>query len=200
VIDFWEGQQIRVYFVPWQDVEDTLVKRGDVGAFAEALRLPQSVGAGQPKPAAGPATRGNLVFVSSSQADRGWLDRIRVHLDPLGVPVWDETQIQPGQERTAELERALDAARVAILLVTADWLASDPIQTEELPPLLTAAESRGLAILSLIVGPSMYLETPSISRFRPMNDPAKPLTSLRKEKQEEVLLQLARTVRAILAG
>ena len=52
---------------------------------------------------------------------------------------WDDTRIRPGSEWRSEIKQALERARAAVLLISADFLASDFIQDNELPPLLSLA-------------------------------------------------------------
>ncbi len=143
------------------------------------------------------------IFVSYSHADSDWLKRLQVHLKPLEragtIEWWDDTRILPGMVWREEIEKALDAAHIGVLLVSADFVASDFIANHELPPLLAAAQDRGLTILSLIVGPSQFENTPELSRFQAVNDPAQPLIGLPKAEQETVLLKLANWIRG-LAG
>lgn len=96
-----------------------------------------------------------------------------------------------------EIRQALTAARVAVLLISADFLASDFIATDELPPLLAAAEVEGVAILPLIVGPSQFEHLPSLSRFQAVNPPSRPLVGLSKVEQETTLVTLANRIRAL---
>ena len=143
------------------------------------------------------------IFVSYSHADADWLKRLQVHLKPLertgAIEWWDDTRILPGMAWRDEIEKALNAAAIGVLLVSADFLASDFIANHELPPLLAAAQDKGLTILSLIVGPSQFQNTPELSRFQAVNDPAQPLIGLPKAEQETVLLKLADRIRG-LAG
>ena len=113
------------------------------------------------------ATARARVFVSYSHKDSDWLERLRVHLRPLerenAVSIWDDTKIKVGRVWRDEIKAAIDTARVAILLASANFLASDFIMDNELPPLLEAAEEDGAAIMVVIVSPSRYCQTPSAS-------------------------------------
>ena len=86
--------------------------------------------------------------ISYSHKDSAALTRLQVHLKPLElqgiVDRWDDTRIRPGQDWKAEIDRTLDEARVAIFLVSADFLAPDFISEDELPPILMAQTRAGL--------------------------------------------------------
>lgn len=134
------------------------------------------------------------VFVSYSHADAEWLERLQKHLKPLqreGVDVWDDTRLKAGEQWREEIREALAATKVAILLISADFLASDFIVTDELPPLLKAAEEDGATILPVIVSASRFLRIESLARFQAVNDPAKPLVQMSRGNREKVLDQVA---------
>ena len=141
------------------------------------------------------------IFVSYSHADGDWLKRLQVHLKPLeragSIEWWDDTKILPGMVWRDEIEKALNAAAIGVLLVSADFLASDFIANHELPPLLAAAQDKGLTILSLIVGPSQFEHTPELSRFQAVNPPSQPLIGLSKAEQETILVTLANRIRGL---
>jgi hypothetical protein len=141
------------------------------------------------------------VFLSYSHTDSRWRDRLKVHLKPLvrddSIDIWDDTRIKAGQAWKAEIEAALERARVAILLVSADFLASDFVQDEELPTLLEAAERAGVSILPIVVGPSRFAESP-VGRFQAANSPNRPLSGLRREEAESVLVEISRRVEEIV--
>jgi hypothetical protein len=151
----------------------------------------------QPARATPPVKR-NRVFVSYSHKDNRWLERLQVHLKPLenlgALERWDDTLIEPGDRWREEIRRALELARVAVLIISADFLASDFIMKDELPPMLTAAEKGGATILPLIASSCRFEETESLSQFQAVNHPSKPLDAMRKPKREEVFVKLVRLI------
>ena len=97
-----------------------------------------------------PTTR-TRVFVSYSHKDRKWLERLKVHIKPLiregAITLWDDNQIAIGADWRSVIAAELSSARVAILLISADFMASDFIGNEELPALLRVAEEGGALIV-----------------------------------------------------
>jgi hypothetical protein len=145
-----------------------------------------------------PGERRNKVFISYSHQDSEWLKRLQIHLKDLErrglVELWDDTKIRPGAKWRQEISDALASACVAILLVSADFIASDFVAEDELPPLLAAAESDGVAILLLILSPSRFEQMESLARFHSVNPPSKPLIGLTKVEQEQYLVKLGNDV------
>jgi hypothetical protein len=139
--------------------------------------------------------RKDKVFISYSHADEAWLQRLRKHLRPLErqgiLDVWVDTKIKAGMKWRNEIEIALNTAKVAILLVTADFMDSDFIAEEELPSLLEFAEQDGVIIIPLIISPSMFEHDPILSQFQAFNNLKKPLINMNKSQREEILRNLA---------
>jgi len=135
------------------------------------------------------------VFVSYSHADSDHLQRLKVHLRPFErqslLDVWSDTKIKAGQQWRKEIEAALSRAAVAILLISADFLASDFVADNELPPLLEAAQSDGVKILPVILKPCAFTSVGSLSQFQAINDPIRPLISLDEAQREQVWVNLA---------
>src|SRR5262245_61048884 len=136
------------------------------------------------------------VFISYSHIDKRWLERLQVHLKPLHrdsvLDLWDDTRIAPGSRWRDEIQQALAETTVAILLISADFLASDFIATVELPTLLAQAESKGAIILPLIIGPSRFEDIESFASFQTVNSPSQPLMSMPRSRQEQILADLSR--------
>ena len=143
----------------------------------------------------------NRIFISYSRKDRAWLERLQPHLKALehyGIGRWDDTRLEAGDVWLDEIRQAIASARVAILLVSADFLASDFIENEELPKLLANAETEGATVMPVILSPCLYKETKSISRFMSVNDPAEPLEKLNDYERNLVWLKLSQTILKVL--
>ena len=136
------------------------------------------------------------VFICYSHADDEYLKRLRIHLRPYEkqsqIAVWSDTKIKVGQQWRKEIETALESTAVAILLISADFLASDFIADEEIPRLLAAAQSEGVRILSVILKPCAFSSIESLSQFQAVNDPTKPLISMDETQKEQTWVDLAK--------
>jgi hypothetical protein len=143
------------------------------------------------------------IFISYNHKDARYLDRLHAHLaqyERLGlVEPWDDTKIVPGTIWRQEIKRAIAEAKVAILLVSADFLASKFIVENELPPLLTAAEAGGAIILSIILRPSAF-ELSNLSQFQAVNAPSKPLSRMSSHEKEETWARVAQMASNAIAA
>jgi formylglycine-generating enzyme required for sulfatase activity len=113
------------------------------------------------------------------------------------LQLWSDTNINPSADWHAEIQRAVNEADVAILLISQDFLASDYIASNELPQLLTAASERGLRIFPIFVS-SSYLRNSPLLRFQGVNSPTSALDTLDRAKQNQILVNLAKSIDDVL--
>jgi hypothetical protein len=139
----------------------------------------------------------NQVFFSYSQPDKQWLDKILIGLKPFlrqqPLILWDESKIQPGKEWRKEINHALSSAKVAVLLVSPDFLASDFIDKQILPPLLDAAVNEGLTLLWIAVRTCSY-ELTEIERYMAVNSPSIPLAALTGSELDDALISICQQI------
>lgn len=93
-----------------------------------------------------------------------------------------------------EIRTALSKAKVAVLLISADFFASDFIDENELPPLLTAAKEEGVLILPVILSHSRFERHLDLRRFQAVNSPDRPLIGMPRDEQEKVLDRLTEII------
>jgi len=142
------------------------------------------------------------LFISYSHRDRDYLQRLQVHLRPLvrddTIDLWDDSRIEPGGTWRDEIAAALSRAKIAVLLISADFFASEFIAAEELPRLLEASRDEGAVILSLIVSSSRYSRTEALGKVQAVNDPKRPLDGLTPAEQEAEYEKVAEQVERLM--
>lgn len=141
----------------------------------------------------------SVIFFSYSHRDKQWLNEFQLMLSPISrdnrIRTWADTDIQPGDKWRQEIEDSLKAAKVAVLLVSRNFLASDFIHKYELPSLLESAESEGLTVLWVYVSACMYRQTP-IADFQAAHDLSKPLDMLSTPKRRHVIVEICEEILA----
>jgi tetratricopeptide (TPR) repeat protein len=105
------------------------------------------------------------------------------------VDYWDDTRIVPGEKWQDEIKKALDSTKVAVLLVSQHFLASDFISRHELPPLLKAAQHEGVTVFWIYLSSCLYLQT-EISKYQAAHDVDHPLDTLDRPKRQVVLTEI----------
>lgn len=129
------------------------------------------------------------IFVSYSHKDEDWFKTLKERLEPLrrihGIEIWDDKHLQPGDEWHAEIQKALSETKLALLLVSPNFINSEYVEKSELKPLHDARE-RGepLTIAPLYVRSVDLDDIPAIAKLQGVNDPKKPLERLQDKRAD----------------
>lgn len=178
----------------WVDISSSLLQ-----LFDEYSR--QSRHKVQMTPASDRGSRKDI-FISYNHVNKKWLKDVHNHLSSLRqggvIDHWDDTRIQPGSIWEEEIKQALKRARFAVLLVSSEFLASDFIIKNELPPILEAAKEEGLVVMQLIVNPCRLPKT--LSRFQTVNPPSKTLIEMKAAERARIFVKLAEEIEAAVAA
>ena len=113
------------------------------------------------------------VFICYARANRFWKEKVQTHLRPFenyfDITVWSDDQIRKGGDWDQQIKAALQRAKVAILLETPEFLASNYIHNDELPEIMRAGEDDGLVIMRFPISSSAVDITPLV-RFEAVWD------------------------------
>jgi tetratricopeptide (TPR) repeat protein len=142
------------------------------------------------------------VFLSYSHKDERWKDRLLTHLGIAAgeglLAVWNDRQIGAGSEWREEIQKAIDAARVAVLLVSADFLTSQFIKGEEVPRFLERRAKDGLHVFPVIVRACDWGGVKWLSPIQARPQDGKPLAGFRGNRVDAELAAIAKEIREIL--
>lgn len=97
------------------------------------------------------------VFISYSHEDKRHLEQCMAAIQPLAdqglIDPWLDTRnIEPGQQWSSQIEKAIDEADAAILIVSPRYLESSHVVAVELPALVRRLLARG-ALLPVLIEP-----------------------------------------------
>ncbi len=155
-----------------------------------------------------PPTTGELrgrptVFISYSQKDEAWKDRVVGHLKVLEVEgelaVWDDKRIAAGEAWWPEIEGAMNRAAVALLLISKDFLTSGFIRGTEVPRLLARRQTEGLRVIPVFVHPCAWEAVDWLAALQGRPGKGRTLSEARKPQIEKHLSALALEIRDLLS-
>jgi hypothetical protein len=168
-------------------------------------------------------------FISYSRKDKEYLDRLLVHFkgllhyqhfrdvdDYLNVvddrtqasveeqgldkeSIWHDRMIRSGELWREKIETAMRDATVVVVLVSADFLASDFIREHELPILLEAAEAKRVTLLPVMLSPCGVRHT-GLARYQMINDISRPLVKMSYYEREEIWSNLVERIFDLLTA
>ena len=166
--------------------------------------LPQSPQRTQRQPRVPqPAPERRHVFISYSHADRAWMERLKRMMAPLlrgsgqELRLWDDSRIEAGMKWREEIETALAEAKVALLLVSDAFLASEFVMGQEVPQLLAAAKAEGVPVLWVSLSPSFVDET-EIHSYQAVLPPHRHLEAMAEVEWKEALRTVGLAIRKAL--
>ena len=142
------------------------------------------------------------IFISYSHSDEDWKNRLQKKLKILELEgnftVWDDRQIELGDNWLPTIEHELNLADVAIMLISDDFLTSDFIRTKEIPTLLERREREGVRVVPLIVESCPWQAVGWLSAIQGGSRDNVVLAGLSNHQQNEVLTNLALRIKTII--
>jgi hypothetical protein len=142
------------------------------------------------------------VLVSYSSKNEPHLAEFLKFLSPSirwrKLDVW-AGEIQPSLVWRSELEARLNRCRIAVLLVTADYLASEFICNDELPHLLDSWKKGLITLLWVAVEPANIAASP-LAGIQSVNNPRFPLSTLSPDDRMRAWVEIVAHIEAVYDG
>lgn len=142
------------------------------------------------------------VFISYSHLNEDWKKRVHGHLAVLAhqglLTVWEDRQIAAGDDWLPEIEKAIETAQVAVLLISREFLNSNFILGKEIPELLKRRKEAGLRIIPLIVRPCAWQKVDWLQSIQGRPKDNQPLSGFSEHEQETHLCNLALEIDELL--
>jgi hypothetical protein len=142
-----------------------------------------------------------LVFISYSHKDEAEKDRLMSHLKAVtsdSISVWSDAHLRGGGEWEWEINQAIGQAKVAILLVTADFLNSEYVIEKEVPKLLERREKEGLVVVPVIARACAWKKVSWLSNLNVMPRTGRPVWRAGSKHVDEALAGIAEEVAQVI--
>jgi 7-cyano-7-deazaguanine synthase in queuosine biosynthesis len=142
------------------------------------------------------------IFISYSHKDLDIIEELKPFLDVLArdynIEYWYDKMISSGANSNDTIKKHLKKSKVAILLVSQDFLASNFIHYKELPNLVEAANNEGAKLFWLPIRPCNWQNT-VIEKFQAAagTDPKYPLSKMDKSGREEIYVKLSDEIKNV---
>ncbi|MDC0685947.1 TIR domain-containing protein [Sorangium atrum] len=138
------------------------------------------------------------VLISFSPADRALEEQLVRHLHVLvrfaGIDLWTADRVGAGEDWREAFDAALERADVALLLMSADFLASDLVQDVEMPKLLRRREEGGLKVIPVLLRSCLWHAHPWLGGLSPLPGGDRAIASLQEDDRDRALMGIAAEV------
>jgi tetratricopeptide (TPR) repeat protein len=139
------------------------------------------------------------LFISYSHKDEAMRAKLETHLALLKrqnvFSVWTDRRISAGQEWAGEIDQALESARVVLLLVSADFLASNYCYDKELSRAMERHEARAARVVPIILRACDW-QTAIFGKLQALPRDAFPIDR-HPDGEDAAFAQVAKALRAI---
>jgi small GTP-binding protein len=119
------------------------------------------------------------IFISYSHKDEAFKNELVTMLAGLNrrgiLHTWQDRLIEAGDEWYKSIQDSMNECDLAILLVSADYLASRFIQEQEQPRLLQRPEEMKLRVIPIIVRPCKWQSEPMLKELQVLPKDGKPV-------------------------
>ena len=143
-------------------------------------------------------TRVIEVFYSYAHQDEYWRKKLETHLSTLKrqglIDVWYDREIGAGVEWEQEIIQHLNSAQIILLLVSADFMASDYINDVEMKRAMERHERGEARVIPIILRPTNY--GAPLNKLKALPKDAKPITKW--QNRDEAFVDIAESIQIVI--
>lgn len=139
------------------------------------------------------------IFCCYAHADESWMRKLEIHLSLLKreglISLWHDRQILAGNEWARDIDEHLETASIILLLISADFLASDYCYDIEMQRALERHKRGEARVIPIILRPCDWLKSP----FAPLQclpRDGKAVTTW--QNSDEAFLTIAKELRRVI--
>jgi tetratricopeptide (TPR) repeat protein len=142
------------------------------------------------------------IFISYSHKDEEWKDRLVNHLEVPELEgycsLWDDRKIKVGEDWFPEIEKALQGASIAVMLISAHFLTSDFIREQEVPRIMERRRKEGLKVIPIIIKPCAWKTVDWLKSIQLLPRDGVPLSTKKDHEIDAVLAKLAEDIAVLI--
>jgi hypothetical protein len=141
------------------------------------------------------------IFCCYAREDQQLLRELKKHLKLWEqrqlISLWADTNISPGMNWQKEISRYLDSAHIILLLVSANFLASDYCYSTEMIHAMERYERGEARVIPIILSSCVWEDAP-FGELQALPTDAKPITSSEWHTLDEALTDVVRGLREVI--
>ncbi|WP_437969504.1 toll/interleukin-1 receptor domain-containing protein [Sorangium sp. So ce260] len=141
------------------------------------------------------------VIVCYAPEDDRWRKHLVSHLSVIAhenpVDIWDDTHVDPGEDRTSRIQAEISQAAIAILLVSSSFLGSELIRDTQLLTLLERSAKNSVTLYPIIVRSCVWDQVSWLSGRSVRPNGGKPLAQYAGAGRDQALTHISREIASI---
>jgi hypothetical protein len=136
------------------------------------------------------------IFISYAHEDRNFVDQLIPFLNIVkihNIDFWFDQKLRPGDDWSAEIQNAIETARMTICLVSNSYLGSEFVQTREFPAIQTR-QKEGMILFPIIIKECLWKVIPWFKNVQVFQEGETPIEELNDKEKEKAFMEIVQHV------
>ncbi|ETR68239.1 MAG: hypothetical protein OMM_04673 [Candidatus Magnetoglobus multicellularis str. Araruama] len=136
------------------------------------------------------------IFISYAHEDRNFVDQLIPFLNIVkihNIDFWFDQKLRPGDDWSAEIQNAIETARMTICLVSNSYLGSEFVQTREFPAIQTR-QKEGMILFPIIIKECLWKVIPWFENVQVFPEGETPIDEFNDKEKEKAFMEIVQHV------